>query len=383
MLAPLLLLPAALAAALAAAPGPSPEPEAPAAAEEWRRTGEARTVLTAADPKAARRGALDAGAVFRVLGHEAGTACADWGRLEAEGWLCLDGTTPAAAPPAARAPDLPWLYAQRAPGAAGKVYADRAAWEAGRPAREELRWGWAYAFTAREPTERGEIAVRVDGAVVPMAELQPYTPSPFAGRDLRAEPLAEGELLGWCLERTGCARGEGVFPYLSTFTLRIPQAWPSGRITTWTPPEPPPEPVAPGVAWVEVRLGPNTLTVVRDGAPELATLVAPGLGGRHRTPTGTFHVIDKQVANDMTSRPRAAEEYHVEKVPWVVHFYPRYALHGAYWHDRFGRRQSHGCVNLSPADAHEVFDRLAPALPAGWSAIWPTATDPGALVVIR
>ena len=371
-----------LAAALAAAPGPTADPGAPPA-EEWRRSPEARAVLAAPDPEAIRRGGLEAGAVFRVLGHEPGRTCADWGRLEAGGWLCLDGIPPAAPPTLGDAPDLPWFYAQRAPGAAGKVYADHAAWGAGRPAHEELRWGWAYAFTAREPTERVEIAVRVDGAVIPLAELQLYTPSAFAGRDLRAEPLDEGELLGWCLERTGCARGEGVFPYLSTFTLRIPQAWPSGRITTWTPPEPPPEPVAPGVAWVEVRLGPNTLTLVRDGAPELATLVAPGLGGRHRTPTGSFHVIDKHVANDMTSRPRAAEEYHVEKVPWVVHFYPRYALHGAYWHDRFGRRQSHGCVNLSPADAHHVFERLAPALPTGWSAIWPSEADPGALVVIR
>jgi hypothetical protein len=45
------------------------------------------------------------------------------------------------------------------------------------------------------------------------------------------------------------------------------------------------------------------------------------------------------------------------------------ALHGAYWHDRFGMTKSHGCVNLAPKDAHYLFDWLEPNLPAGWTAI--------------
>jgi hypothetical protein len=45
------------------------------------------------------------------------------------------------------------------------------------------------------------------------------------------------------------------------------------------------------------------------------------------------------------------------------------ALHGAYWHDQFGRTKSHGCVNLAPADAHALFEWLEPKLPAGWTAI--------------
>jgi hypothetical protein len=31
------------------------------------------------------------------------------------------------------------------------------------------------------------------------------------------------------------------------------------------------------------------------------------------------------------------------------------ALHGAYWHDRFGYKHSHGCVNLPPLDAEWVY----------------------------
>jgi hypothetical protein len=45
------------------------------------------------------------------------------------------------------------------------------------------------------------------------------------------------------------------------------------------------------------------------------------------------------------------------------------ALHGAYWHDRFGAVKSHGCANLSPNDARILFDWLEPKLPLGWTAV--------------
>ena len=32
-------------------------------------------------------------------------------------------------------------------------------------------------------------------------------------------------------------------------------------------------------------------------------------------------------------------------------FYRGYAIHGTYWHDSFGHPMSHGCVNLTEADA--------------------------------
>jgi hypothetical protein len=32
------------------------------------------------------------------------------------------------------------------------------------------------------------------------------------------------------------------------------------------------------------------------------------------------------------------------------------SLHGTYWHDGFGYRRSHGCVNLSITDASYVFN---------------------------
>ncbi len=39
------------------------------------------------------------------------------------------------------------------------------------------------------------------------------------------------------------------------------------------------------------------------------------------------------------------------------------SLHGTYWHDLFGYRQSHGCVNLTISDARYLFDWTGKAPP--------------------
>lgn len=46
-----------------------------------------------------------------------------------------------------------------------------------------------------------------------------------------------------------------------------------------------------------------------------------------------------------------SDTHNLEDVPWSMYFHESFALHGAYWHDRFGLRHSHGCVNLAPQDA--------------------------------
>ena len=43
-----------------------------------------------------------------------------------------------------------------------------------------------------------------------------------------------------------------------------------------------------------------------------------------------------------------------------------YALHGAYWHDKFGKVRSHGCINLAPPDAAWLFEWTEPHVPMGW-----------------
>ena len=39
-----------------------------------------------------------------------------------------------------------------------------------------------------------------------------------------------------------------------------------------------------------------------------------------------------------------------------MYSYQGYGLHAAAWHDNFGRRMSHGCVNLPVPEAKWLFD---------------------------
>ena len=73
--------------------------------------------------------------------------------------------------------------------------------------------------------------------------------------------------------------------------------------------------------------------------------------------------------SDMHGEPD--DPYGVDRVPYVHYFHKNEALHGTYWHDRFGFPASHGCVNLSPADARWLFEWAPPRLPESWSTIDP------------
>jgi hypothetical protein len=41
------------------------------------------------------------------------------------------------------------------------------------------------------------------------------------------------------------------------------------------------------------------------------------------------------------------------------------AIHGTYWHNDFGHTHSHGCINLSPADAKWIYRWTDPLVPPG------------------
>ncbi|WP_437602770.1 L,D-transpeptidase [Sorangium sp. So ce590] len=69
------------------------------------------------------------------------------------------------------------------------------------------------------------------------------------------------------------------------------------------------------------------------------------------------------------TRRRGEGTYALKDVPYIQYFASGYALHAAYWHDVFGTPRSHGCINLSPVDAHRVFLWTEPPVPPGWHAI--------------
>jgi hypothetical protein len=120
--------------------------------------------------------------------------------------------------------------------------------------------------------------------------------------------------------------------------------------------------------WIDVDLGEQVVVAYRGDQPVYATLTSSGREPNH-TPRGNYPVWGKASAITMKSQAYDDAPYYVNRVPWVMFFQAHNALHGAYWHDRFGAVKSHGCANLSPRDARYLFEWLEPALPPGWTAV--------------
>ncbi|NPA26140.1 MAG: L,D-transpeptidase [Chloroflexi bacterium] len=120
---------------------------------------------------------------------------------------------------------------------------------------------------------------------------------------------------------------------------------------TITPtPWPLPKGVEPGERWVLVVLHKQRLYAMESGYPVREFPVSTGLPNTP-TVTGTFRVSRKyRVA------PMWGPGYYIPDVPYTMYFYKGYALHGAYWHNAFGRPMSHGCVNLRVEDARWLFE---------------------------
>ncbi len=148
----------------------------------------------------------------------------------------------------------------------------------------------------------------------------------------------------------------------------------------------PPEGVGPSDRWIDVDVAQQVLVAYEGKAPMFATLVSTGRNTKQsETPLGTFRIWVKLDYTDMDDLERTDldKNYSIQDVPWVQFFKDAYGFHAAFWHDDFGRRRSHGCINLSPSDARYLFQFTQPALPPGWNAILPIPEDRPTVVRIR
>lgn len=133
--------------------------------------------------------------------------------------------------------------------------------------------------------------------------------------------------------------------------------------------------VPPGQKRIEVSLVDQTVAAFEGNKVVLNTKVSTGLpslvqasGLPTLTPRGRFkigpkvpskHMGDGQVTSDI-------EAYELPGVPWVSFFVHDIgvAFHGTYWHDNFGARMSHGCVNMRIEDAKWLYRWSAPTAQA-------------------
>ncbi|MBN2047966.1 MAG: L,D-transpeptidase [Anaerolineaceae bacterium] len=115
--------------------------------------------------------------------------------------------------------------------------------------------------------------------------------------------------------------------------------------------------------WIEVNLDAQNLVVYDQCQPVFATLISAGREPGW-TGTGAFTIYNEHEANDLLSPdPVLTGNYFLQDVPHILYYEGSWALHGAYWHDQFGKPYSHGCVNLSLRDADWLYDW---AVPGDW-----------------
>jgi hypothetical protein len=107
--------------------------------------------------------------------------------------------------------------------------------------------------------------------------------------------------------------------------------------------------------WVSVDLYEQVLIAYEGETPVFATLISSGLA-EWATNEGDFNVYLRKERTTMSGANGLPDFYLLEEVPWTMYFDGDIALHGTYWHDGFGYRHSHGCVNMSIMDANWVYD---------------------------
>ena len=139
--------------------------------------------------------------------------------------------------------------------------------------------------------------------------------------------------------------------------------------------DPRPDEVGEEEFWVEVDLYEQTFAAYEGDRLVYATLISSGLN-RWPTNEGLFQVWDRFREYKMSGAEGKVDYYFLEDVPYIMYFddLNGIALHGTYWHDRFGYKHSHGCVNMPIKDAEWTFNWSAGAPNDLW--VWVHTSDP-------
>jgi len=131
------------------------------------------------------------------------------------------------------------------------------------------------------------------------------------------------------------------------------------------------------VSPINPNVDPNLKKIIIDATPGRQILscyegntevyycrVSTGYGERFSTPTGDQAVSWKIFSIHMAANTSSDSGYDTMAVPWPIFFNTNAgaAIHGTFWHNDFGTRRSHGCVNVTPEDAKWIFRWSTPAL---------------------
>jgi hypothetical protein len=99
------------------------------------------------------------------------------------------------------------------------------------------------------------------------------------------------------------------------------------------------------------------------------------------TPVGNLFTHWKIFSLNMTAGTFQSG-YSTPAVPWSTMISGEgIAIHGAFWHNAFGEKRSHGCINVSPEDAKWIFRWTTPYISTQQSEMRMSLPDHGTIVV--
>ena len=244
----------------------------------------------------------------------------------------------------------------------------------GLPPKRRLGVGFIWVSVQGQTSYEGRDYYQINaGEYVGTEALSLYTPSTFQGVALASQPERP---FAWILQgvQPSLTAGGEINPDAPAYrrydlvqifaTERLDeQVWYLVGAHQWinqtyvgkVTPSARPGGVASDAAWMEINLFEQTLAVYEGDHMVYATLVSTGLPGWN-TPPGLFQTWLRVRVGKMSGAYNRPDYYFLEDVRWTMYFNKDIGLHTAYWHDGFGYKRSHGCVNLSPTDARWLFD---------------------------
>jgi lipoprotein-anchoring transpeptidase ErfK/SrfK len=97
---------------------------------------------------------------------------------------------------------------------------------------------------------------------------------------------------------------------------------------------------------IEIDKSTQRMSVEVDGVEQYSWPVSTGLGGGPSS--GTYHP-------QRLERYWFSRKFGMSPMPHSIFFHEGYAIHGTIYVSRLGRKASHGCVRLHPANAATLF----------------------------
>lgn len=108
--------------------------------------------------------------------------------------------------------------------------------------------------------------------------------------------------------------------------------------------------------YILVDISEQRLYMIEHAALQNTFLISSGLP-QYETPRGKFDVMAKLPTH--TYRWSYGEgdgrNYNIPNVKWNLRFKRHFYIHSANWHNNFGKKMSHGCVNVKQENAEKVF----------------------------